>query len=456
MGVLIKICIITVLGAVAVNYVLNLLTAVPPLPKLEAKWWGPGQPQKVDQSVRPFKINISQELLDDLNDRLELLPDLAPPLEGVGFEYGFNSEYLQEVVRHWHDKYNWREREALLNSLPQFKTYVDGLDLHFIHAKPKSVPTGTRVLPLLLLHGWPGSVREFYGLIPLLTTPRTGVDFVFEVVAPSLPGYGFSDAASKPGLGASQVAVVMKNLMKKLSFDKFYVQGGDWGSIIATIMANLFKDDVLGIHLNMCFSGAPISNLKWFLGSLWPTLVVKEEHVKRMYPVGSILANLIKEMGYMHLQATKPDTAGTSLTDSPAGLAAYILEKFSTWTNPAWQSRRDGGLTVKYQLDDLLDNIMIYWVTGSITTSMRLYSESFNKAHYSLGFERIPVEVPTACALFPNELAYQSEFILKDKYKNLVQVSDMPRGGHFAAFEEPLLLANDVWSAVKIMLQKNK
>ncbi|XP_063219742.1 juvenile hormone epoxide hydrolase 1-like isoform X2 [Bacillus rossius redtenbacheri] len=416
MGLLAKL--VVLLAAILVGYLYKTLNTVPSMPKLESKWWGRGQPQRVDQSIRPFKINIPQKTLDDLKARLKRAPELTPPLEGVGFEYGFNSEYLQEVVRHWHDKYTWREREALLNSLPQFKTYVDGLDLHFIHAKPKSVPTGTRVLPLLLLHGWPGSVREFYGLIPLLTTPRTGVDFVFEVVAPSLPGYGFSEGASKPGLGPAQVAVVMKGLMNKLGFDKFYAQGGDWGSAIVSYLGALYKDEVLGIHLNFCMSNRPISNLKWILGSLWPTLVADEKYVDRMYPVGAKFSNLVKESGYLHIQATKPDTVSVALRDSPVGLAAYILEKFSTWTNPAWQSRRDGGLTVKYQLDDLLDNIMIYWVTGSITTSMRLYSEHFNQQNLAI-----------------------------HEYRRLVQVSHLARGGHFAAFEEPRLLADDVWAA---------
>nr|CAD7571340.1 unnamed protein product [Timema californicum] len=414
MGLLQKIVAVGIgITAISVWYLYKNLTATPPQPNLQSTWWGPGKARKMDESIRPFKINISQEILDDLSDRLELLPDLTPPLEGIGFQYGFNTQYLKKIVTFWHEEYNWREREAYLNSFPQFKTQVDGLDLHFLHVKPK------------------------------------------QVVVPSLPGYGFSEGASKPGLGTAQMAVVFKDLMARLGFDKFYLQGGDWGAIIGSNMATLYQDNVLGFHSNMCFVNTLLSNLKMLLGSLWPTLVVEEELVHRMYPLSKTYSNLILEMGYMHIQATKPDTIGVPLRDSPVGLAAYILEKFSTWTNPAWQTRPDGGLTEKFNLTNLLDNIMIYWVTGSITTSVRLYSESFSKAQFALGLDSIPTKVPTACAMFPFELAYQPESFLKDKYHNLVQFHNMPRGGHFAAFEEPRLLADDIWSAVKL-IQKQK
>nr|CAD7193995.1 unnamed protein product [Timema douglasi] len=356
------------LTAIGIGSLYNKLTSVPPLPKLESTWWGPGQPHNVDKSIRPFRINISQEVLDDLNTRLQHVK-LTPPLEGIGFQYGFNTDYLKKVVDFWRTKYNWREREAYLNSFPQFKTQVDGLDLHFLHVKPKQVPPSTRVLPLLLLHGWPGSVREFYEIIPLLTTPREGVNFVFEVVVPSLPGYGFSEGASKPGLGAAQMAVVFKDLMARLGFDKFYLQG-------------------------------------------------------------------------------------VALTDSPVGLAAYILEKFSLGTNAKFRSKSDGGLTHKFQLADLLDNVMIYWVTGSITTSVRLYSEGFSRAQRELGILSIPTKVPTACVWFPNEIRYYPEYFLREKYHNLLQNSHMKQGGHFAAMEEPKLLAEDIFSAIKIMLDQ--
>lgn len=182
------------------------------------------------------------QVIDNLKLRLKQVPKLVSPLEGIGFQYGFNSKYLQEVLEFWRTKYDWNERQNFLNTLPQFKTRVNGMDLHFIHAKPSGAPRSVQVVPLLLMHGWPGSVREFYELIPQLTTLRGETDFVFEVVAPSLPGYGFSEGAARPGLGVAQVAVVMKNLMERLGHQQFYVQGGDWGGAIATAMAILYPD----------------------------------------------------------------------------------------------------------------------------------------------------------------------------------------------------------------------
>nr|CAD7394412.1 unnamed protein product [Timema cristinae] len=366
------------LTAIGIGSLYNKLTYVPPLPKLESTWWGPGQPHNVDKSIRPFRINISQEVLDDLNTRLQHVK-LTPPLEGIGFQYGFNTDYLKKVVDFWRTKYNWREREAYLNSFPQFKTQVDGLDIHFLHVKPKQVPPSTRVLPLLLLHGWPGSVREFYEIIPLLTTPREGVNFVFEVVVPSLPGYGFSEGASKPGLGAVQVAVVFKDLMARLGFDKFYLQGGDWGGIIGANMATLFQEKVLGFHSNFCNTNPPLYYIKLLLGSFWPTLIVDEKHVDKTYPLSTHFSFLVEESGYFHIQATKPDTIGN-----------------------------------------------------------------------------IPTKVPTACVWFPNEIRYYPEYFLREKYHNLLQNSHMKQGGHFAALEEPKLLAEDIFSAIKLMLDQKK
>lgn len=456
MALLGKLLLISVtLAAVGIGYLSYTLNQVPQLPELKNTWWGAGQPRKLDESIRSFKVNISDDILHDLQIRLDLHSHLTLPMENVNFEYGFNTNYLKKVVEFWKTKYNWREREVFLNSFPHFKTYVDGLDLHFIHVKPKNVDKNIDVLPLLLLHGWPGSVREFYDIIPLLTTPRKDVNFVFEVIAPSLPGYGFSEGASKPGLGAAQVAVVMKNLMERIGFKKFYAQGGDWGAIILSHMGTLFPKSLLGVHSNMCFVNSVCSNVKRLIGSFWPTLIVDEAHVDKVYPLGKHFADILEEMGYMHLQATKPDTLGVALRDSPVGLAAYILEKFSTWTDKNWRSLPDGGLTRKYRLTDLLDNVMIYWVTGSITTSVRLYSETMNKAQFALKLDSIPSQTPTGCAMFPNELAYQPKSLVHEKYHKLVRFTDMPRGGHFAAFEEPELLSDDVWETVKI-IRSNK
>ncbi|KAF5292135.1 hypothetical protein FQA39_LY14090 [Lamprigera yunnana] len=425
---------------------MNNIFETPPVPNFEQEYWGPGAPSKDDASIRPFKINVPEQVLTVLKSKLNQPISLTPPLEGIQQQYGMNTNLLKKIVEFWKTKYNWREREQYLNKYQQFQTRIQGLNIHFLHVKPTQ-SKGKKVLPLLLLHGWPGSIREFYEIIPLLTTPQNDQDFVFEVIAPSLPGYGFSEGSSKPGLGSAQIAHIFKVLMQRLNFDKYYVQGGDWGAFIGSFMSAFYPNHILGFHSNMCGSQMPLSTIKLLLGSLYPPLVVDEKHQDKMYPLGKIFSKLLLESGYMHLQATKPDTIGVALGDSPIGLAAYILEKFTSWTNPKWQNTEDGGLELKYTYTNLLDNIMIYWVTGSITTSMRLYSESFINNKY----QQIPIMVPTACARFPYELLYQSDSIIKDTYKSIVQITDMPTGGHFAAFEEPKLLANDIWSGIQKM-----
>ncbi|CAH1366801.1 hypothetical protein MTP99_008088 [Tenebrio molitor] len=215
-------------------------------------------------------------------------------------------------------------------------------------------------------------------------------------------------------------------------------------------MATLFPKQVLGVHSNLCMVNTLLSNIKLFLYSFYPTLLVKKEHVHKIYPLSSKFAGTLLELGYLHLQATKLDTVGVALNDSPIGLAAYILEKFITGTNPAWKNLEDGGLTKKFTYTDLLDNIMIYWVTNSITTSIRLYSESLNKAQMKLKINKIPITVPAACARFSYGLVYTPRAILEEKYKNIVHESDYD-AGHFAAFEEPKILADDIFIGIEKM-----
>lgn len=335
----------------------------------------------------------------------------------------------------------------------QFMTNIQGLDIHFLHVKPKKTPPGVKVLPLLVLHGWPGSVRELYDVIDELTTPVEGKDVVFEVIAPSLPGYGWSQGAVRPGLGAGQIGIIFKGLMRRLGHDKFYVQGGDWGALIGSVMGTLMPDKVLGLHLNMCAVSTPITFIKQWLAAWWPALVYRADEMYMKGPK-EFFAFIMEESGYMHLQATKPDTAAAGLSDSPAGLAAYILEKFSTWTNPDQRELPDGGLLKSephYPLENLLDNVMIYWVTGSVATSMRLYSENFSRAQQALALDFIPVKVPTACARFRHELLHQPDALLRDHFFNLVRSKDFSDGGHFAAMQLPKVLAKDVREAIADM-----
>lgn len=308
-------------------YVLNGGLWMPEkVPHLESEWWGPGKaPAKEDTSIRPFKISVSEKVIQDLNHRLDNARLPPAPLEGVNFKYGFNSDYLKVILNYWRNDYKWEKREAFLNKFPQFKTNIQGLDIHFIHVKPAD--STIKTLPLLLLHGWPGSVREFYSLIDVLNNPQNIKDngVAFELIVPSLPGYGFSSAPVRKGLGPNQMAVVFTNLMKRLGHTKWYVQGGDWGAMIGSVMATLYPEHVKGYHSNMCVTNAPISFVKHIFASFWPSLIVNSEQSHKMYPVGKIFSHLLEETGYLHIQATKPDTVGTALNDSPLGKVYYVL-----------------------------------------------------------------------------------------------------------------------------------
>ncbi|XP_029168139.1 juvenile hormone epoxide hydrolase 1-like [Nylanderia fulva] len=417
---------------------------------LPETFWGPEKNKGASKEIRPFVINTPKSVIDDLNERLAKKRELVEPLEDVAWTYGISTTYLNNILEHWRTKYNWTEREALLNKYPQYKTNIQGLDIHFYRVKPYIPPDrkNIKILPLLITHGWPGSVVEFQKIIPMLTTPRADKDFVFEVIAPSLPGYAFSQAAVRSGLGPPQVAVIFKNLMLRLGFNKFYAQGGDWGSIITKHLGSLFPDNIFGAHMNMCSTLHKSSMIWWLLGAFIPQLVVDNEYYSRMYPLSDHMSRLLEETGYMHIQASKPDTLGAAVGASPVGVAGYILEKFSTWTNNEYKLRPDGGLLEKFTLDELLDNVMLYWITNSLTTSVRIYSEQFNKRHMSSRIDELPIDVPSACAMFPHELAYQSESLLRNTYTNMIQFNHLPRGGHFAAFEEPGLLADDIFEFV--------
>uniref|UniRef100_A0A8D8UQM9 microsomal epoxide hydrolase n=1 Tax=Cacopsylla melanoneura TaxID=428564 RepID=A0A8D8UQM9_9HEMI len=452
---------------IGIVYIGFEIMKVPPLPHLPDTHWGKGQPRPDDVGIYPFTVNVSDSVLNDLKSRIRSTNTLTPPLEGVGFEYGFNSDYLKVVLDYWANNYNWRKFETALNKFPQFKTQISGLNIHFIRVTPK-VPAQVKIVPLLILHGWPGSVKEFQRIIPMLTEPRKEHNFVFEVIAPSLPGYGWSEAAVRPGLGAAQMGLLMKKLMARLGYPQFYVQGGDWGAFIAANMATLFPENVKGLHSNMCVAHTTLATLKLFIGSLYPPLVVEEKYAHRMYPLSKNFDNMMLESGYYHLQSTKPDTVGVGLLDSPAGLAAYILEKFLTWSDPKSfsflkvnePSSKQGQGQVQLgdisKLDDALDDVTIYWVTRTIQSSVRMYAETQNKTQTGLGLMRIPTHVPTACICFPHELAYQSHFMLKEKFPRLIQMTHPTRGGHFAALEEPKILADDVWTFVEKVKELEK
>jgi len=427
------------------------------VPELPVKWWGRGKQTKDDETITKFTIDIPQDVLTDLKSRLSKTK-FSEPLEDVNFRYGFNSKKLQEVVTYWKDKYDWRKTEKELNKYPHYRTQIDGIMVHFVRVKPDKVEPGVKVIPILLVHGWPGSFVEFYGMIPELTKQRPGEKFVFEAIVPSIPGYGFSEAAHKEGFNAVEAGRLFDKLMQRLGFNKYYIQGGDWGTIICSGMAVMFPERIIGAHINGANALTPLGTLYQVVGAIFPSLIYPEKNIEDFYPYGDALKKTLGEMGYCLIQSTKPDTVGAALQDSPAGLAAYILEKFSTWTDHDFRDRPDGGLTEKFTMKQLLDNVMIYWVTNSITSSQRFYKESFGSETCRSITASLPVKVPTGLAMFPNEFAMLRfpRFLLETRFRNITTYTEMPRGGHFSGYEEPQLLANDVWNFVSIVENKYK
>ncbi|KAJ2944863.1 hypothetical protein O0L34_g1755 [Tuta absoluta] len=444
---------LTVVTAIAFGYVFAKITTVPDLPKLDLNYnWGVNTTGHQDTSIRPFRVLFSDAMTESLRKKFEVYRAIASRKKSIteSWEYGTNSDALAQVFAHWQFKYSFREREKFLNKFDHFKTNIQGLDIHFIHVKPQ-VESNIKVLPLLLLHGWPSSIREFYEVIPLLTTPQPGYDFVFEIIAPSLPGFIYSQATSKPGLSPLHVAIIMRNLMQRVGFKQYYIQGGDFGHSIGTHMATIFPKEVLGFHTNLPVNFSKLAFLTWILGGIWPSMVAHGLE-ERMYPLKNKFEFFLEEFGYMHLQGTKPDTIGIALTDSPLGLTSYILDRFLIFSDPANKFLQDGGLS-KFSITNLLDNIMLYWTTSSITTSLRLYKESFANEE-EITMVNIPVEVPTWGLRLQHELLPQPDFVLRWKYPNLVGTTTLDMGGHYAAFERPKELAEDVFLAVKSFLKK--
>ncbi|XP_034407630.1 epoxide hydrolase 1 [Cyclopterus lumpus] len=412
-------------------------------------WWGAGKkPLSEDDQIYPFEVETSEEEIEDLHERIDRTR-YTDPLEDSCFQYGFNSTYLKTVVSYWRHKFDWKKQVAVLNQYPHFKTKIEGLDVHYVHVRPPH-RANQKVVPLMLVHGWPGSFYEFYKILPLLTENQDGL--VFEVICPSIPGYGYSDAPHKQGFDSLAAARIFLTLMERLGFSQFYLQGGDWGSLITTNMAQMKPLCVKGLHLNMFMSRRGLKvMLSLMIGPYLPFLVgFSREDVRRLFPfLEKNVWNILRETGYFHIQATKPDTAGCGPNDSPVGLAAYILEKFSSWTDLSNTDLVDGGLERKFSLDDVLTNVMIYWTTDSIVSSMRFYKENLKSNPDNRVDAKIGIFVPTGLAAFPGELMHCPKSWAQIRYRNIYSYTFMPRGGHFAAFEEPQLLANDLVQFVK-------
>ena len=371
-------------------------------------------------AIARFRINVPAATLKDLNERLARTR-FPSEIEQSGWEYGTNLAYVKELVAYWRTKYDWRAQERKLNQLPQYTTTIDGVLIHFVHQRSSHASA----IPLVMIHGWPGSFFEFTKVIGPLTEPAAfggAAADAFHVVAVSLPGYGFSGKPRSSGYSPTRIARIVAQLMARLGYTRYGAQGGDWGASIVRQLGLVDREHLIGLHSNMCLANAPSGTN--------PNDGVPEAELKRMQAAQARSAN---ELGYFQIQSTRPMTLGYGLNDSPAGLAAWIVEKFRAWSDS------DGDVERKFTKDELLTNVMIYWVTESGPSSVRIYYE--NRVDAGLTGR---VEVPFACARFPREMfAIVPTKWLEAQY-NLQQLTDMPRGGHFAALEEPQLLVEDV------------
>ena len=377
--------------------------------------------------IQPFRIAIPEDMIADLKQRLASTR-WPGEISGSGWDYGSNLAYMKELTDYWRAGYDWRAQEEALNRFAHFKARMDedagGMGIHFIHERGR----GPDPLPLVITHGWPSSIYEMTKIIPLLTDPAGhGGDPVdsFDVVAPSLPGYGFSDPTSHRGINTMRTADLWTKIMTEgLGYQRFCAHGGDWGAAVTTCLGYGYPEQVMGIHLTMAFATRTPRG---------------PEDAELSMPEWEAIHNRARwqqeEAGYSHIQSTKPQTLSYGLNDSPTGLAAWIVEKFRTWSDC------NGDVESAYTKDDLLTNVTIYWVTQTINSSTRLYYEN-RRNPLSLG-QGERVRVPTALAAFPREIIRTPREWVEQSY-NLQRWTEMPRGGHFAALEEPELLVEDI------------
>ena len=375
--------------------------------------------------IRPYRIHVDDAVLQDL--RLRLRHTRWPEPEPVDdWRQGVPLAWLQDLCRHWAEGYDWRAREALLNRHAQAMTTLDGLDIHFVHVRSPHA----QALPLLMTHGWPGSIVEFQKVIGPLTDPTAHggrAEDAFHLVCPSLPGFGFSGKPAQAGWGVPRIASAWAALMARLGYGRYGAQGGDWGSAVTRALGVQDAAHCAGIHVTLAMGSRPRTD-----GTPGPD----EAHaLQRIQHYNEW------DAGYSKQQSTRPQTLGYGLTDSPAGQAAWILEKFWAWTDC------DGDPLNLLTRDELLDNVMLYWVTASAASSARLYWESFGRGRSGTG----PVTVPTGVAVFPQEIVPPVRRWMEADFHDIRHWTVMPRGGHFAAFEQPALLVEDVRSFFRLV-----
>jgi len=371
--------------------------------------------------IRPFKINISNKIIEDINKKVDEYPWHEMPDDG-GWAYGTNIEYMKEISKYWVDKFDWKSVEEKINKFQNFKSNVDGIDIHFIQEKG----SGSNPKPLLLSHGWPGSIIEFLHIIDQLAHPEKfggKEEDAFDVIVPSLPGFGFSGRPSRP-IGPRKMASIFNYLMTEvLGYNKYLAQGGDFGGTIATWLGYDFPKTCTAIHINILIVRHPDG----------PQTKEEKEWEERFE------RNQIMENGYRIQQATKPQTLSYAMMDSPVGVAAWIIEKMRGWSDI-----KNNDIESVYSKDALLSNIMVYLVTKTFNTASWIYYGRREEGGRFLPKEDLPLKVPTAVALFPKEYLEWAPRSYVERIYNIQRWTEMPKGGHFAALEQPDLLVKDI------------
>ena len=371
--------------------------------------------------VRPYRVHIPQADLDDLRHRLRRTR-WAPQLPGTGWERGVPADYLRDLAEHWAEGFDWRLQEASLNRFPHHTTVIDGANIHFVHVRSPEPDA----VPLMLLHGWPGSIVEFWDLIGPLTDPAAhggAARDAFHLVIPSLPGYGFSGPLPGTGWNDTRTAAALVRLMARLGYDRYGVQGGDVGAFIAPLMGRIAPDNVIGVHVNGLLT-FPDGDTE-VMAALTDAERARLEGMRRWQ----------RELGaYMQLQGTRPQTIAAALHDSPVGQLAWIVERFKDWTDPAAELPEDA-----VDRDRILTDVSIYWFTGTAGSAAHTYYERFNDPAMWAPRER--GTVPTGVAVFPTDHSVRP---LAERVHNVVHWAEYRRGGHFAALEAPDLMVADI------------
>jgi pimeloyl-ACP methyl ester carboxylesterase len=395
-----------------------------------------------NDAIRPFRVDVPEAALIDLRERIaatrwpdrELVPDLSQ---------GVKLDRLQDLTRYWGTTYDWRRAEAKLNALPQFVTRIDGVDIQFAHVKSRH----SGAMPLLITHGWPGSIFELMKAVEPLADPtaRGGrANDAFDLVLPSMPGYGFSGKPRETGWGPDRIARAWDVLMKRLGYANYVSQGGDWGSVIASAMARQAPAGLIGIHVNMPATVPPdvakaLNNGEPAPSGLTDVEKAAFESLSDLYKKGG---------GYAAMMVTRPQTVGYALADSPVGQAAWIYDKFAAWTHTGGEPER------ALSKDDMLDDITLYWLTNSATSSAQLYWENNNNNFNAENQKTADISLPVAVTVFPGEIYRAPRSWAQKAYRNLIYFNEVDRGGHFAAWEQPELFASEIRAAFRPLRER--